>query len=160
WVIDGRFRAPRWLAWFERKLDTGPQTWKQYAVALLLFNMVMFLFSFVVLSLQQKLPLNQLAPSGEKDVTLGPTTVFNTAASFLTTTNLQHFSGEQHLTYFSQLVVILWNRFVSAAVGFCALAAIIRGLRGDPHMGNYYVDMWRVVVYVFLPASLIVGLLL
>jgi K+-transporting ATPase ATPase A chain len=160
WVIDGRFRAPRWLAWFERKLDTGPQTWKQYAVALLLFNTVMFLFSFVVLSLQQKLPLNQLAPNGEKDVTLGPTTVFNTAASFLTNTNLQHYSGEQHLTYFSQLVVILWNMFVSAAVGFCTLAAIIRGLRGDPHMGNYYVDMWRVVVYVFLPASLIVGLLL
>src|SRR5206468_1500251 len=106
------------------------------------------------------LPLNQLSPGGGKDVTLGPTTVFNTAVSFLTNTNLQHYSGEQHLTYFSQLVVILWNMFVSAAVGFCVLAAVVRGLRGDPHMGNYYVDMWRVVVYVFLPASLVVGLLL
>jgi K+-transporting ATPase A subunit len=50
--------------------------------------------------------------------------------------------------------------FVSAAVGFCALTAVIRGLRGDLHMGNYYLDMWRVVVYVFLPASLIMGVLL
>ena len=50
--------------------------------------------------------------------------------------------------------------FVSPAVGFCALAAIIRGLRGDTHMGNFYLDMWRVVVYVFLPASLLMGVLL
>src|SRR5262249_33058986 len=55
---------------------------------------------------------------------------------------------------------ILWNMFVSAAVGFCALAAVIRGIRGDERVGNYYLDMWRVVVYVFLPASLIVGVLL
>src|SRR5262245_66004751 len=81
WVMDGRYRAPRWLAWFERRLDTGPQSWKQYAVALLLFNTVMFLFAFVVLSLQQFLPLNQLSPDGKKNVTLSPTTVFNTAVS-------------------------------------------------------------------------------
>ena len=52
------------------------------------------------------------------------------------------------------------NMFVSASVGFCALAAVIRGLRGDSHMGNYYVDMWRVVAYVFFPASLMMGVLL
>jgi K+-transporting ATPase ATPase A chain len=78
----------------------------------------------------------------------------------LTNTNLQHYSGEQHLSYFSQLTAILWNMFVSASVGFCALAAIVRGLRGDRHMGNFYLDMWRVVVYVFLPSSLIMGVLL
>ena len=50
--------------------------------------------------------------------------------------------------------------FVSASVGFCALSAIIRGLRGDAHMGNFYVDMWRVVVYMFLPASLVMGVML
>jgi K+-transporting ATPase ATPase A chain len=91
---------------------------------------------------------------------LGSTTIFNTAASFLTNTNLQHYSGEQHLSYFSQLTAILWNMFVSASVGFCALSAIIRGLRGDKHMGNFYVDMWRVVVYIFLPSSLLMGVLL
>ena len=47
WIMDGRYRAPRWLRWIEQRLDTGPQNWKQYAIALLLFNMVMFVFGFV-----------------------------------------------------------------------------------------------------------------
>jgi K+-transporting ATPase ATPase A chain len=158
WIMDGRFRAPRWLSWFERRLDGGPQTWKQYAVALLFFNTVMFVFGFLVLALQPYLPLNQF--EADKDVTLAPTTIFNTVTSFLTNTNLQHYSGEQHLTYFSQIVFVLWNMFVSASVGFCALTAIIRGLRGDPHMGNFYLDLWRAVVYVFIPSSLIMGALL
>jgi len=154
-IIDGRYRAPRWLAWFENRLNTGPQDWKAYVVSLLLFNTVMFVVAFVFLSLQPLLPLNP-----DSKGMLAPTTIFNTAASFLTNTNLQHYSGEQHLSYFSQLTAILWNMFVSAAVGFGALAAVIRGLRGDPNMGNFYVDMWRCVVYVFLPASLIMGVLL
>ena len=155
WIMDGKYRVPGWLRWLEGRLDTGPQNWKQYAVALLLFNTVMFLATFAVLQAQALLPLN---PDGRG--ALSPTTVFNTATSFLTNTNLQHYSGDQHLSYFSQMTGILWNMFVSAAVGFCALTAVIRGLRGDPHMGNYYVDMWRVVVYVFLPASLLMGVVL
>src|SRR5262245_17788225 len=160
-VMDGKFKAPSWLAWFERKLDTGPQNWKPYAIGLMLFNMVMFVFGYLVLAAQPWMPLNQrdsAFPDGKG--MLGPTTIFNTVASFLTNTNLQHYSGEQHLSYFSQLVFIVWNMFVSAAVGFCSLAAIIRGLRGDPHMGNYYLDMWRVVAYVFVPASVLAGVLL
>jgi K+-transporting ATPase ATPase A chain len=159
WIMDGRYHAPRWLRWFEQRLDTGPQNWKRYAVSMLLFNTVMFVFGFAVLALQNELPLNQLKAEG-KDTTLSPTTVFNTVTSFLTNTNLQHYAGEQHLSYFSQLFFVVWNMFVSATVGFCALVAVIRGLRGDPHMGNYYLDMWRGVVYVFLPASLIMGVLL
>jgi K+-transporting ATPase ATPase A chain len=155
WIMDGRYQVPRWLGWFERKLNTGPQNWKQYAVSLLLFNTVMFLFGFAVLALQPYLPLNP-----DKKGMLAPTTIFNTVTSFLTNTNLQHYSGEQHLSYFSQIFFVIWNMFVSASVGFCALTAMIRGLRGDEHMGNYYLDMWRAVVYVFIPASLIVGLLL
>jgi K+-transporting ATPase ATPase A chain len=155
WIMDGRYRAPRWLLWLENRLHTGSQNWKQYLVALLLFNAVMFLFGFLVLSLQALLPLN---PDGKK--MLAPTTIFNTAVSFLTNTNLQHYSGEQHLSYMSQLVFVVWNMFVSASVGFCALTAIIRGLRGDAHMGNFYVDMGRAIVYVFLPSSLLVGILL
>jgi K+-transporting ATPase ATPase A chain len=154
WIMDGRYCPPRWLGWMEARLNTGPQNWKQYAVALLLFNTVMFLVGFAALALQPLLGLN---PDGEK--MLAPTTIFNTAVSFLTNTNLQHYSGEQHLSYFSQLTAILWNMFVSAAVGFCALTAMIRGLRGDAHMGNYYQDMWRVCMYVFLPCSLFVGVL-
>ncbi len=91
---------------------------------------------------------------------LAPTTIFHTACSFLTNTDLQHYCGEQHLSYFSQVVVIGWYMFVSASVGFCALAAITRALRSDPHMGNYYLDMWRMVAYVFFPASLVMGVIL
>src|SRR5262249_51231950 len=61
---------------------------------------------------------------------------------------------------FSQIAFVTWNMFVSAGVGFCALAAVTRGLRGDAHMGNFYLDLFRVVVYVFLPASLLTGVLL
>ena len=155
WIMDGRYRAPGILRWIEKRLNTGPQNWKQYAVALLLFNTVMFVFGFAVLALQPQLGLNP----DDKHM-LGPTTIFNTVCSFLTNTNLQHYSGEQHLSYFSQLFMICWNMFVSASVGFCALAAIIRALRSDAHMGNFYVDMWRVVAYMFLPASLVMGVLL
>jgi K+-transporting ATPase ATPase A chain len=154
WIMDGRYPPPRWLAWLERRVDTGPQTWKQYAIALLLFNSIMFVVAFVLLALQLFLPLNPDAKP-----MLAPTTIFNTAVSFLTNTNLQHYSGEQHLSYFSQCTAILWNMFVSASVGFCALVAIIRGLRGDRSLGNFYLDLWRAVAYVFLPASLLVGVL-
>jgi potassium-transporting ATPase potassium-binding subunit len=154
WIMDGRYRAPSWLAWVEGRMDTGPQNWKQYAVSLLLFNTLMFVFCFAALAFQPETPLN---PDGQK--ALGPTTIFNTACSFITNTNLQHYAGEQHLSYFSQIVGILWQMFVSAAVGFSALIAVIRGLRGDSYLGNFYLDMWRGVTYVFLPASLIMGIL-
>ncbi|HEX5272388.1 MAG TPA: potassium-transporting ATPase subunit KdpA, partial [Gemmataceae bacterium] len=156
-VMDGRYRAPRVLRWFEDRLNTGPQNWKHYAVALMLFNTVMFVFGFLVLALQRE-DLRPLNPDGMK--ALAPTTIFNAVTSFLTNTNLQHYSGEQHLSYLSQIVFVLWNMFVSASVGFCALAAVVRGLRGDPDMGNFYVDMWRAIVYVFLPSSLLMGVLL
>src|SRR5579884_2783626 len=155
WIMDGRYRTPRWLGWIEERLNTGPQSWKQYTLALLLFNTLMFIFGFVVLAMQPAAPLN---PDGKG--MLAPTTIFNTVSSFLTNTNLQHYSGEVHLSYWSQIVFVVWNMFVSAAVGFCALTAITRGLRGDEHMGNYYLDMWRVVAYVFVPASLLAGVLL
>ena len=155
WIMEGRYRAPRFLRWIESFFNTGPQNWKQYAVSMLLFNTLMFVFGFAVLSLQPAMPLN---PDGKG--MLAPTTIFNTVCSFLTNTNLQHYAGEQHLSYFSQLFMICWNMFLSASVGFCCLVAIIRALRSDPHMGNYYLDMWRVVVYTFIPASLIMGVLL
>jgi K+-transporting ATPase ATPase A chain len=154
-VADGRYRAPKWLRWIEQRLDTGPQDWKQYAVSMLLFNTVMFVFGYVVLALQPWMPLNPEAKG-----MLAPTTIFHTVCSFLTNTDLQHYSGEQHLSYFSQTVVIGWYMFVSASVGFCALAAMTRALRSDSHMGNYYLDMWRVVAYVFFPSSLVVGVIL
>jgi K+-transporting ATPase ATPase A chain len=154
-VFDGRYRAPIWLSWVEQRVDTGPQNWKQYAVALLIFNVAAFLVGFAVLALQPLLPLN---PDGKG--MLAPTMIFHTATSFLTNTNQQHYSGEVHLSYFSQLFFICWKQFVTPAIGLCALVAIIRGLRGDKHLGNFYVDLWRTVIYVFIPVALIVAVLL
>lgn len=154
-IFDGRLRAPAWLRWPESRVDTGTQNWKQYAMAMLLFNVAIFVIGFTVLALQPWMPLN---PDGKK--MLAPTTIFNTVCSFLSNTNLQHYSGEVHLSYFSQLFFICWKQFITPTIGLCALVAIIRGLRSDPHMGNFYVDMWRGVVYLFLPLSFIVATLL
>ena len=148
WILDGRYRPHKILAWFERRINSGAQNWKQYAVSLVLFNTLLFVIAFVVLALQPLAPLN---PDQKK--MLSPTTIFNTAASFITNTNLQHYAGEQHLSYFSQMTAILWNMFVSAAVGLAALAAIIRGLRGDANMGNFYLDVCALSSTCFCPAA-------
>jgi potassium-transporting ATPase potassium-binding subunit len=155
WIMDGKYRAPRWLRWFEERVNTGGQNWKQYTVSILLFSTVMFLFGFAVLQAQALFPLNP-----DHRGTLSPSTVFNTVASFMTNTNLQHYSGDQHLSYFSQIIFVIFNMFTSAAIGLCCLAAVIRALRSDPTMGNFYLDMWRVLIYAFLPASMLTGVIL
>ncbi len=87
-----------------------------------------------------------------------PSTIFQAVTSFMTNTDLQHYSGEQVLSNFSQIFFGIAMLFISAAVGLCALTAIIRALRGDSLIGNYFVDMWRTVVYMFVPVALIVSL--
>jgi K+-transporting ATPase ATPase A chain len=155
WILDGRYRPAGVLRWLEQRVNTGPQKWKQYTLALLYFNVGLFIFAFAVLALQPWLPLN---PDDKK--MLAPSTIFNTICSFLSNTNLQHYSGEVHLSYFSQIFAISWNQFVSPAIGLAALVAIIRGLRGDGHMGNFYLDLWRSVMYLFVPLAAIVAVLL
>lgn len=155
WIFNGRYRAPGVLRWFEQRVDTGQQDWKRYTIAMLSFNVAIFLVGFAILALQPVLPLN---PDDKK--MLGPTTIFNTLCSFLSNTNLQHYAGEVHLSYFSQLFFICWKQFITPAIGLCALVAIIRGLRGDVHLGNFYVDMWRSVVYLFVPLAFTVAVLL
>jgi K+-transporting ATPase ATPase A chain len=118
------------------------------------FSFALFVFGFVVLSLQPIAPLN---PRGLG--ILAPSTIFNTVISFMTNTNLQHYSGDQHLSNFSQIFFILPNMFLSASIGFCALAAIIRAFRGEATVGNFFVDMWRVAIYIYLPVSLIFGVI-
>ena len=77
----------------------------------------------------------------------------------MTNTNLQHYAGETALSNFTQVVFILPNMFLSASVGFCALAAIIRAFRGEASVGNFFVDMWRVCMYVYVPAALVFGVI-
>ena len=152
-IMDGKYKAPRIFAWFEKKLDSGPQNWKQYTVALLVFNLVLFVYGYIVLSVQPWMPLN---PRGLG--MLAPSTIFNTVISFITNTNIQHYSGDVAFSNFTQIFFCVAMFFLSAAVGLCALTAIIRALRSDSSLGNFFVDMWRVVVYMFLPAAFVISL--
>jgi potassium-transporting ATPase potassium-binding subunit len=152
-IMDGNYQPSRLFAWFEKHLDSGPQNWKQYTVALLVFNAVLFVYGYIVLSLQPWMPLN---PRGLG--MLEPTTIFHTVLSFITNTNMQHYSGDVAFSNFSQIFFCVAMFFLSAAVGLCALAAIIRALRSDTNLGNFFVDMWRVVVYMFLPAAFVISM--
>src|ERR1022692_652991 len=152
-IMDGKYRVPRILGWFEQRLNCGPQNWKQYTVSLLIFNTVLFVFGFIVLALQPWMPLNP-----QHKGMLAPTTIFHTVVSFMTNTDVQHYSGDVAFSNFSQIFFGLTNFFLSASIGFCGLTVIIRAFRSDSHMGNFFIDMWRVVAYMFLSIPFLVGL--
>ncbi len=153
WIMNGNYRPLPVLGWFEKRLDNGSQSWKQYASSLIVFNSLLFAFSYTVLALQPWLPLNPTHKT-----LLSPSTIFHSAVSFMTNTDLQHYSGEVHLSNCSQIFFGISNLFLSAASGLCALTAITRALRSDATMGNYFVDMWRVLVYLFVPFAFIIAL--
>jgi potassium-transporting ATPase potassium-binding subunit len=153
WVMDGKYRPWPILGWFEKRLDSGPQNWKQYSGSLLIFNALLFIYGYVVLAVQPWMPLN---PDGKG--MLFPSTIFQAVTSFMTNTDLQHFAGDVNLSNFSQIFFGIAMLFISAAVGLSALAAIIRALRSDSSLGNFFVDMWRVMVYMFLPIAFVIAL--
>ncbi|MGA7723276.1 MAG: potassium-transporting ATPase subunit KdpA [Ignavibacteriaceae bacterium] len=148
WIMEGKYKPLPVFKWFEKKLDSGGQNWKQYVGSLLIFNTALFVFGFLVLALQPWLPMN---PDGKG--MLAPTTIFHSVISFMTNTDLQHYSGEVHLSNFSQIFFGIANLFISASIGLCALTAIIRALRSDAKLGNFFLDMWRVIVYTFVPVA-------
>src|SRR5271157_2578673 len=152
WIMDGKYRPLPVFRWFEKRLDSGPQDWKQYVGALLVFNIVLFVYGYLVLALQKWMPLN-----ADGKGTIFPTTIFQAVTSFMTNTDLQHWAGDVHLSNFSQIFFCISMLFISAAVGFSALVAIIRALRGDSKMGNYFLDMWRILVYMFVPIAFIIA---
>ena len=145
------------LGWLERQLDTGPQNWKQYIIAMLWFNAATFVLGFAVLATQ---PYHAAFLNPDHKGMLSPSTIFNTACSFLTNTNLQHYSGEVHLSYGSQIFAIMYKQFVTPAIGLAAVLAVIRGLRGDKNLGNFLLDVWRGTIYVMLPLSIVIGVIL
>lgn len=136
--------------------DKG-MNWWQYAVALLTTNAVMVFIGYLILRIQS---ISIFNPNGI--ASMEETLSFNTIISFMTNTNLQHYSGESGLSYFSQLLVITFMMFVSAASGYAACIAFIRGLAGKTKecVGNFYMDMVRVITRILLPFSFVGGLLL
>ncbi|WP_346940308.1 potassium-transporting ATPase subunit KdpA [uncultured Clostridium sp.] len=137
-------------------IDRKEMNWKQYAMALLGTNVIMVLVGYLILRIQA-LPI--FNPNGIG--AMEPSLSFNTIISFMTNTNLQHYSGESGLSYLSQMLVITFMMFTSAATGFSACMAFIRGLAGKTKtMGNFYVDLIRIITRVLLPVSILVGLIL
>ncbi|RIK19730.1 MAG: potassium-transporting ATPase subunit KdpA [Anaerolineae bacterium] len=133
------------------------QNWKGYAVALLLFNALGFLFLFLLQLVQGALPLNP-----EKLPGVEPFLAFNTATSFVTNTNWQAYAGETTLSRLSQMLGLGVQNFLSAATGIAALLAMTRGLarKSATTVGNFWVDMTRATLYVLLPLSLALAIVL
>jgi K+-transporting ATPase ATPase A chain len=150
-LFSGRFQRADRL--FTAATDSAnKQDWKQYSLALIAFNVVMFAFIFALLATQHLLPFN---PDGQSAASLD--LVFNTAASFTTNTNLQHYSGESTWSYLAQLGGLMWLQFVSAATGIAALAALARGIGGHASMGNFFLDVQRASFCVLLPLALLLA---
>lgn len=131
--------------------------WKKYALCLLGTNAIMILIGYIILRIQS---IGLFNPNGIG--AMEETLSFNTIISFMTNTNLQHYSGESGLSYLSQMLVITFMMFVSASTGYAACIAFIRGLAGKTkdNVGNFFVDLVRVTTRVLLPFSIVGGLLL
>ena len=131
--------------------------WKQYALALVGTNAVMVAIGYLILRIQSVGIFN---PNNIGN--MEPTLAFNTIISFMTNTNLQHYSGESGLSYLSQMLVIIFMMFVPAASGYAACIAFIRGLTGKTKddVGNFFADLTRITTRLLLPFSIVGGLLL
>ncbi|MDF2870468.1 MAG: potassium-transporting ATPase, subunit [Anaerocolumna sp.] len=129
----------------------------KYALSVLMFSIAGFALLFLLLLLQGYLPFN---PQGMKG--MSPDLAFNTAASFVTNTNWQAYSGEAALSYLSQFLGLTVQNFLSAGVGIAVLFALIRGFvrKEKKNIGNFWADMTRSVLYVLLPLSFILAILL
>jgi len=136
---------------------TKKMSWKEFLKAMLTINSLWFVYAFVLFLLQGRLPLN---PDGNPGMT--PDLAFNSAASFITNTNLQDYSGETGATYLTQLFVITFLQFVSAATGIACLVALFNGLKEKTtqNLGNFWLYLTKTVTRIFLPMCLIIGILL
>jgi potassium-transporting ATPase potassium-binding subunit len=164
WVYSERFRAPWWLAaperWFYRLVGTRPdreQDWKSYAVSAFVLMAVFTVPLYLLLRLQAHLPLNP------DNLTAVPSHIAaNTTASFLTNTNWQYYAGEGTMSYLSQMAGLAVQNWVSAAIGMAVLVAVVRGFarRTRHELGNFWVDLYRSLVYILLPLTLVLAIVL
>ncbi len=160
-VYDGRVR---WLGPVERRLfrwarvnPAEEQHWTRYAGATLLFSAASMLLTYLVLRLQHQLPLNPQKLPGVVD-----RQAFETAASFTSNTDWQSYPGETTMSYFSQMTQLAFHNFASAAVGMALAVALVRGIvrRSAGRLGNFWADLVRGTLYVLLPFSVILALIL
>ena len=146
--------------------ETSEQRWTQYAGSLIAFSLMSFIFAYIIQRLQGWLPVNPMhfgtpqAPAGATPMTAD--LAFNTAVSFVTNTNWQNYGGESTLSYFVQMTALTVQNFVSAAAGVAVSIALIRGFarKQANSIGNFWVDLVRATIYIFLPLSLLGALFL
>ena len=146
--------------WVYKLCGINPEqemNWKQFLKALLMVNLFWFVWGMVLLCCQGWLPLN---PDGNPGQT--PDLAFNTCISFMVNCNLQHYSGESGLSYFTQLYVIMLFQFITAACGMAAMAGIMKGLaaKTTQTIGNFWVYLVKSTTRILMPLSLLVGILL
>jgi K+-transporting ATPase ATPase A chain len=162
--IGGRHFMQPVLGWLERLtyrfIAVNPNeeaNWKSYAFGLLLFNMVGFVFVFLIQLIQAYLPLN---PAHLSNVSWH--SAFNTSMSFMTNTNWQGYAGETTLSYFVQMIGLTVQNFVSAATGIAVLLAVIRGIsrKTTDKLGIFWTDLTRSTLYVLLPLSILFSIVL
>ncbi len=164
-VYEGRpIALGRILGWLERLIyglcgvrPTEEMGWKPYAIAMLLFNFLGVLAVYLLQRLQGVLPLNPQALGA-----VSPDSSFNTAVSFATNTNWQGYGGESTMSYLTQMLALTVQNFVSAASGMATLVAVIRGFarRSAETIGNFWVDLTRTTLYILLPLSFVLALVL
>jgi K+-transporting ATPase ATPase A chain len=159
-VFEGRVH---FLAWAERPvyraLGTSPeqeQNWKRYAASMIIFSTIAMAITYLIIRIQGSLPLNPQHLGA-----VGPALSFNTAGSFLTNTNWQNYGGETTMSYFSQIGALTFQQFVSPAIGIAVAIGMVRGFsrRNSPTIGNFWVDMTRAVLYIFVPIAFIAGII-
>jgi K+-transporting ATPase ATPase A chain len=133
------------------------QGWILYTVAMLAVQVVSFVLTYLVLRLQDHLPLNPMGFSG-----VAPDLAWNTTVSFVTNTNWQNYTGEQTMSYLSQMLGLVIHNFLSAATGIALAVALIRGVsaRRLKTLGNFYVDATRAILYILIPISVIAAFIL
>ena len=164
-VYEGRaFRAQRIGGPLERLIYRGAGVdparemgWIEYALAMLWFNLAGALVVYALQRLQQWLPLNPQAMAA-----VSPDSAFNTATSFATNTNWQGYGGESTMSYLTQMLALAVQNFVSAATGMAVLVALIRGFarKEASGIGNFWTDLVRSTVYILLPLSIVLSLVL
>lgn len=137
--------------------DGSEMDWKKYTINLLVFNTAGFIFLFIIQLVQQYLPLNPQHLTAVK-----PHLAFNTAVSFVTNTNWQSYAGETTYSYFVQMLGLTVQNFLSAATGLSVFVALVRGIVGREveTIGNFWVDCTRSILYILLPLSIILSLIL
>ncbi len=153
--VNGRLAKGERL--FLRMVGSSPdheQNWKSYAGSVVVFSIVFTVLLYLLLRWQAHLPLN---PDHLPDVTAP--IALNTTASFVTNTNWQYYGGEYTMSYLSQMAGLAVQNFVSAAVGMSVLAAVIRGFsrRTTSDLGNFWRDLYRSLVYILLPLSVVLA---